>query len=567
MMTPTRSAGRAIAAMAVALTGGLSVAASDAHAGDYTVPYCISLDGTPLNQFNDWEITSSNKPGTIIQTPCHSASGGFFFAFDGSSPQVAGDHVTARLNATGDGMSIVGVEGSGMYTPGDTDPSVAPITNLIRGCDGTGSCNTPRPWSGRWTVGEGGTPALPSIAMQLACNRAQCNGGMLHIQRLALTFRDSAAPQPGTISGALVSSKAGEPVNGAATVSVAGADTGSGVSHAEAVVDGAVVGRTSEQCAPPFTRQNPCPNRLQASLSVDTTKLSNGTHDLEVRLLDASGNAGTAWSGKLIVDNGAALGPGSDPNLRGAPAGSYGADDAVLKAWWPATGRAPSKKTSVRRACKRKSYARRHQLACKGRAPGRDLTTNWSARKTNLIRGQLRTPSGDPVVGARVQLVSTPVANGATSSAIAAVTTDERGAWVLKVPVSSGSAKYSAQWLAKARDNTATAAVDLRRAVRASTTIAVSARRIRRGKTLTIRGQLRSRDGVLEGNAIAIQAKPQNSWRAVTTVRTGADGRWTARYRIPTQLRGRYKFRATVQPAATYPYSRGASGSKIVTIR
>jgi hypothetical protein len=65
--------------------------------------------------------------------------------------------------------------------------------------------------------------------------------------------------------------------------------------------------------------------------------------------------------------------------------------------------------------------------------------------------------------------------------------------------------------MARARDTEPAAAIGLRRTVRANTTFDIDRRTVHRGRILTLTGRLNSRHGVLAGNAIAIQARPQKT--------------------------------------------------------
>lgn len=549
-----------MAVVTVALMG-----ATDARAGDFTVSYCVDANGTPVGQLADVQLTTSGRPGTFLAYECARPEGsGVQLAFDGSQPHYAGEYARATIDVDGAGMSIVGASAEGHYVPGTYDVSVAPLAVLAGPCLEPG-CNAMRDWSGSWSA-RSSQELLDHLTFAVTCNQPECGGGMLAIHRLAVTYRDDAGPTAGSITGTLLNSAPGAPIAGPATVRISAADTGSGVRRGNVVVDGAIVGATRVQCAAP-DRQHPCPSRLDEQVTVDTAKFAHGTHDLQITATDASGNTTSVWRGPLIVDNGAALGPGADLNLRGSSIGGYPADNAQVDAWWPATGRAPSRHKAVQRRCKRKAYARRHTLACRGRAPSRSLKVRWSAKKASRIGGRLVAPDGRPVVGARLDLVETPAAEAARSRVVATLATGWNGGFSAAVPVATGSATYTVRWFARERDNQPANAVAVRRTVVAATTFSASAKRLRPGRTLTLRGRLRGRAGTLRRNAIAIQANAGRSWRAVTTVRTRANGRWTARYRIPKQLHGRYRFRAVVTPSAGYPYAPGASRTRRLTVR
>ncbi|MGX6446927.1 hypothetical protein ACVU7I_02485 [Patulibacter sp. S7RM1-6] len=570
MRFPTnhRSAG-SLALAALIGAAAAMMAPPPASAGDYAVSYCVRPDGTPVGQVPDLDFGTTGRAGTLVAYGCDNAQGSIVLSFDGSQPHSAGEYARATIAASGAGVSIVGASGDGFYSRGLYDVSVGPIAALQGACtQDSPACNQPREWGGQWAAA---TPeaALNQLTLQVACNQPSCTGGGLTVKHLTITYRDSAPPAAGSAEGSLLTSSPGAPVSGQATVKITAADTGAGVRSGSVLVDGTEVAATAAQCSPPYDRQHACPTRLDKQVLVDTTKIANGTHSVEVTATDASGNTATVSRGTVIVDNGGARGPGIDPNLRGAPIGSYGADDARLQAWWPATARSPSRSRKVQRRCKRsKAYRRRHAVACNGRPASRRIRANFSARKATLVRGRLVTPAGDPVIGARIDVLATPSAAGAAAQPVATLQTDATGRFEHRIPVASGSATYTVAWIALSRDTVASTATTLKRTVKASTTFRARPNRtVKRGRTLTFTGRLRGAAGVRAGNAVAIEANAGSSWRAVRTVRAAADGSWRLRYVVPRQLRGRYRFRAVVAPSAAYPYSVGHSATRTIRVR
>jgi hypothetical protein len=593
-MTPPFSASLAIvpAAATTVLVAGLL--AGPAQAGEYDVTYCRDSGGQPLVQnpprpLFDWVARSDNgPPGGYLYERCSAGGDPFTTDWIGANNITVGDTSEWVLDPA-EGLSFAGWRAHVTGHVASTYAHVAlnhsarigsevPIIESAAGFDLCGDSNTiagalPDCSSMSYRVRFLRPPAQLTFAM--TCKgpppnqpEATCQGGgVARMDTSVVSFRDSTPPTAITVRGPLLSSAPGNPVGGTQPVSVDATDVGSGVKRIEVVVDGVRVGASGDQCTPPFDRMTPCPVRAGAEVAFDTRLVADGTHQLKITAIDASDERGVLWSGPLIVSNGAPVGPGGDPNLRGPSVGSYGGDDAMLDAWWPGTGRAPSQKKAVRKRCKTKGYARRHVVACKGRQPSRSLSVRWSSRKQNLIRGRLVTPAGGAIGGARLQLLATPATHGGSPQLVAELTTAADGRFFAAVPASSGSATYTIRWMARARDTQPAAAVELRRTVRANTTFDIDRRTVRRGRILTLTGRLNSRNGVIAGNAIAIQARPQKTWRAVKTVRTGDDGRWVARYRVPAQLRGRYRFRAVVVPSASYPYASAPSSIRTVVVR
>ncbi|MEA2493099.1 MAG: hypothetical protein QOJ29_1010 [Thermoleophilaceae bacterium] len=79
-----------------------------------------------------------------------------------------------------------------------------------------------------------------------------------------------------------------EPSDGQNTIDYTATDSGSGVREARFYVDGALQSTRSGSCASEVAA--PCPDALSGRFTVDTTRLSEGSHDLKIVLTDGSWN-------------------------------------------------------------------------------------------------------------------------------------------------------------------------------------------------------------------------------------------------------------------------------------
>ena len=89
-----------------------------------------------------------------------------------------------------------------------------------------------------------------------------------------------------------------------------------------------------------FAAAQPCPLRIDdGSLDIDTAGLPQGQHSVRILLEDAAGNRTTIF-GPLTrnITTSGAIGPGSDPALRGAANGDGAGDLAQLSAHWGRRG-------------------------------------------------------------------------------------------------------------------------------------------------------------------------------------------------------------------------------------
>lgn len=411
-------------ALLLAGLAGAALPAAPASAGTYTVRYCEEPNPAGLP---DWKPNSGNHVGYVTE----SCRQGGPMQIDGSQIQRVEQSASLWEVEAPDGLSIadfvasanVSMQwGSGTGRYGGYSVYMRLIGAKQSGCGPLVGRNSYCGVGGFYRLDAGAGADGKRAVIGVECEPETtvpasgfCEGSVfVRVSTNQITWRDSTAPTGTVSAGTLLNTGFGAPAAGTATVHVSASDVGSGVQRLEARVDGQPVARTSDRCQQPYVRAEPCPPSIADDLAVDTSKIANGTHDLEVVAVDASGTEGVIDRRKLVVDNGGAVGPGTDMNLRGAPNGPYAGDDAQLSAWWPSTARAASKKRSVRKRCKAsKTYVRKHSIACNGRAPGSSMTTGYSAERGDRFRGRLARPDGSPIAGAQVQVTAT-VAGKAT---------------------------------------------------------------------------------------------------------------------------------------------------------
>lgn len=550
----------------------LSVLPAPAGAGDYTVQYC--QQGMALQ---DWQRQLTTQ-GTITEG-CASGTSG---------PRVVMD---PNSNAQGSGVAWVLTWPSGIQPvylnvranrllnagTGATEGGVIPYGSCI-----TSAAGNPCP-SGQTTsvvVNQAVSPSAGAAGQRFAIgvrcpgpSIAPCGGGSgtVDVSVLQVTWRDTTAPTgTATIDGGTRPDST--PIKGAHQVQYRAADgDGSGVQQIQARIDQQPVASSPAQCSAPYTSMRACPTGAIGELTLDTSRVNDGAHRLDVVAIDVGGNEGTLLSVPIVTQNGDTIGPGSDPILRGLPNGTYPADDARVMAWWPTTAKAPSKNRKTQRRCKASPrYRRNHKRACTGKAPSQRLKARYNSRHNNLVRGRLLTPHGNGIAGATLQIIATPQATPAVPLLADTVTTDGTGRFAVRLPVATGSQVFRVQWKARTRDTQPVATTELRRTVTAATSLRIRpGKLIYRGQRLQLTGHLKGTSGTPGGTAVLIQAQAGKGhrWRAVTTVRARQNGNWTAAYRIPRQLRGHYRFRALIKPSAAYPYASGATAPRPITVR
>jgi hypothetical protein len=180
----------------------------------------------------------------------------------------------------------------------------------------------------------------------------------MHLSRF--TLRDLSRPEAAQHGGSLVRD---ESLSGTESIALSGQDHGGGVYRAVLWVDGEavqreVLDRNGGRCAeydegngtPEFVHPRPCAPRTSGVFAVDTRKLAEGWHDVQVTLEDAAGNHGVAYGPeRKLVDN------VPKPSVAGAPVisgtGAVGRTLQLTPTIWNAHGAAAPTVTRVWQRC------------------------------------------------------------------------------------------------------------------------------------------------------------------------------------------------------------------------
>jgi hypothetical protein len=286
-----------------------------------------------------------------------------------------------------------------------------------------------------------------------------------------------------------------------------------------------------------FASAQPCPTRIDGgALDVDTSELPQGDHTVRILLEDAAGNR-TPIFGPVTrrIDAGAAVGPGSDPALRGAANGDGASDLARLTAHW---GQRGSRTLLVSR------FGRRH-----------------------VVRGRLRTADGAPIANAAIDMVSkTTAVNARELAKRAGPRTGADGTWRVVLPRSVSSRDVTFRYRSHVNDTVASASASVRLRVRAGLQLTIHPRRVRQGQAIHFDGRLLGGPLPRGGKQVVLMARAsQGGWVRFNVVRTGAGGRFRALYRFRQAGAAAYRFRALSLSEAAYPYLAG--GSNVVKVR
>jgi hypothetical protein len=572
-------AGRGLLALFAVLAAG-AVGAPLAHAGSYDVLSC-TIDGT-YTPNNAW--ITYNAP-----------AGDARYATDASCPR-SGDPLSVRLaggnsfaNGTSAGLAFFAPPDTRItnyklivhhywYAPGNGGPDETTYEGL--GFSGSyiggagqfeGGTQQALAKEGHWYgwVGNvaGGpvdavdTGAITRTLSDSAIAKAVTNGTNLglatgcynsagctlstaanvfaEIYGSRVTISDNTAPGLGAPTAATGLLEAGvrsgdEPVTFSASDNV-GIRRAELVDVTDAANPSVVVGKdynsapTAQNARCSFTKPKPCPDLKNETLAASPAIA--GKRTLIVRVTDSAGNQ--TVSAPFVV------------SARGPVNGAGGGDGSRLVAGFPGhtfRGRGKArKKVGVLRPSK---------------------TVGWG--HSAPVKGILRNAAGQPVAGAELRLLVRELRLGSHYVDRGAVTTAADGRFTFRIPRGS-SRRYRVAYRAYPGDAGLAAKSDVSFNTKARITIHVP-RRVRARGSARFRGSLPGRPLPPRGVTLELQAhQPGHGWRTVKTTRTRKGGAYSTRYRF-NSAGGRFTFRIRLRPNDSYPYARGTSRARRVSV-
>ena len=348
-----------------------------------------------------------------------------------------------------------------------------------------------------------------------ACDRAE--GAHIWLQRVRLTLFDSADPTL-TLGGGLLDAGAR---SGRQALGVTARDAGSGPRRIDVTVNGTPAVSTELDCAMTpaawAKRMSPCPSPVTSPIALDTAAapFRNGPNQVQVCASDlaTTGRPNTTCATRTVaVDNACPSSPG-----RGA--------------------------TRLRAAFEN----------------GRRAITVRSGQRPK-VSGRLLAAAGSPAAGALVCVLARPSMPGARWKRIGMPTTRPDGRFAYAVP-----AGPSRELRLVHRSDSRQIEARLRLSVKAAPKLSVTPRHTGNGHRISFSGVLPGPGNT--GRAVALQALSDRRWVTFELARSRLRGRFEAGYRFrSTAAPTTYRFRALVEAQAGYPYRRGTSRIRAVSV-
>jgi hypothetical protein len=360
---------------------------------------------------------------------------------------------------------------------------------------------------------------------------------VVYLYAADITLEQTAGPTASNVGGELASAPT---VTGASALTFSASDPGSGVYEAVFSVDGAVVQRTVVDSAggrcrdvgqtkdgtPAFLYLQPCPGSVGADVALDTTRIANGVHRLNVSVIDAAGNAAA------VLDRVATIYNPPPPGVQGPANGVNASSQARLVVRWQRTSKSR-------------------------------LTSAFGRRE--LVTGRLTGPGGVAISAAQIDLQGTPPFGGQPLT-MAGPRTGADGRFVLRLPSGISSRALRFAYRAHIGDPTPVATQTLTLNVRAGISLRVTPRTVGVGQSIRFRGRLLGRPIPAAGKQLVLEARsPGGPWIQFKVVRSDRKGRYQASYRFKFPGPATYQFRVLCEPESDYPYAEGSS--RVVAVR
>ncbi len=553
----TRSV-RALALAALLSGGAATAAAPTAHAGNWVHVTCANPDGS-LAPTEGWTgfpqgsvvVGTTNTTcgqgllmGAILPwsqpTPTNVSQVVKYTPPEGST--LAGGTAFVGLTADGYGDNATGV--AAVLTP-EFAPTPSNVLLICAARSAPCQNNTNNYYGAvELPAGRGGNLYL--MAGCTGSAGAKCNTGGSHGAWAAATLAwanvalsATGLPTASDFRGGLLDASA----HGTAGLAFTASDPGPGVHKVIVTIDNKVIydatpNTNGGKCVPVGSRngwlmwqwQQPCPRSQTVDLTVKTTNMTDGAHELKVVIKNAALDTTTALRRTIVTNNRTTV---SSRLTSDAPATPVGAVTPVYAvALDPPT---QALLGGVRRV--------------------------WGQSAVTLS-GTLRSTSGVPAPGVLVTLFAQTAGQG-EQQLVARTTTDASGHWILTAP--QGASRVLTVSYGESPDPASALAIKIRQTVKPD--VSLNVRPLGRGR-LRFSGRLRINPLGSPRPLVVIQTRNrQRRWQAVgSSLRVSPSGAYSIIYNGGSNvIGGSYSFRTVVH--ATSLFATGVSPIRRVRVR
>jgi hypothetical protein len=407
------------------------------------------------------------------------------------------------------------------------------------------------------------------LYINASCSSASCPSGggdeqghavIVYVYAADIALEEQSAPVVSGVTGELATAAS---LSGVASLDFHAEDSGSGVYLAKVSVDGkllesAVVDPT-ELCrevsvpvedGPAFLSAQPCPASTNGHVTLDTTKLSDGSHRLLVEVTNAAGNVTTVLERTIEVTNGGA----------GGTVLSGGASTAGVLQTATTVG-SPLPRPNGVPASARASIVARWVATRGGRRGlhGPRLTGRFGERET--IAGRLTGPAGEAIASAEIAISVRRRYGGAPTVTLGDVRTDRQGRFTIHLGQGSSSERLRLTY-SPTLGGVPVASQSLSLLVPAGVLLHVTPSSVAVSQTIRLAGRVLGGPIPPGGKQVVLEARSVHTpWLQFLVLHADRSGRFhgSHRFRLPGPVR--YRFRAVCPAEADFPYTTGISRS------
>jgi hypothetical protein len=553
---------RSLSMVAVLLLGGVSLAGAPvARAGEWAQVTCAQPNGEPA-PIDGWRGSSLNGygPDSGPSNTCGQLDGALT-AFDSSAAEGAAYTGPMWVYTAPTGSMIAGGSLTVSLSTPQGEAYVATPKNEYAQGDVLVNCQFNEPCSNAIRTVPITFPGGTQLFMAALCvgpfeGATTCPAGSgggtnaeISLYAADVELETSSTPTGTSFAGSLLAPAA----SGTAALTLGVGDPeGPGVYRVTVDLDATAVyhgtpDSNGGRCASigvdakgvsEFLYAQPCKRAVELDVPVDTTKFSNGQHQLKVTVQDAAGNTADVYDGTISISNpstgGAAssgvatspIGPGSSLALRGPANGTNVSDQAKLTARW--TGTAKATRTS--------GYG-----------------------QADRVLGRLTTSAGRPIFGAILDAYETPAGEGAKTVTLASARTGPTGAWSLTLPKGISSSALRIDYRSHMNDTIPVATATLTLRVHAGIKLRIEPHVTSAGHRIAFTGVLRGAPIPQGGKQLVLEASSGGEWVQFETIATDGKGRYRASYRFKFPGPATYRFRVYSPQEADFPFIDGSS--------
>ncbi len=181
------------------------------------------------------------------------------------------------------------------------------------------------------------------------------------------------------------------------------------------------------------------------------------------------------------------------------------------------------------------------------------------------LQGTLKNNAGKPIIGAKVVIIQ--MVRYQKWTVLGTAKTDKKGVFKYKHKKSGPSRNWRAVYFPYAGDEDYQRSNATQQFVAAGVKTTVGPKTLRNGQAVTFKGRLLGGHIPTRGVLVNLQAFRDGRWGTFRTVRVKQSGAFTAKYRFRrTVTRSNYRFRAIVVQQSGYPFVRGTSPRRQVTV-